>query len=65
MTYIKAYLVALFRLLAISLVFLGFGSLLVSIPNDACFLLLYIIVTAAVAGPIGVWIEKRPNAKSV
>ncbi|HEY5235414.1 MAG TPA: hypothetical protein VIJ14_04475 [Rhabdochlamydiaceae bacterium] len=65
MTYVKAYFVALFRLLAISLVLLGFGSLLVDIPYEAYLLLLYVDAVAAVAGPIGVWIEQRSDAKSV
>ena len=64
MTYLKAYFIALFRLLAISLVLFGFGVLLFDIPSEDYFLLLYIVVTAAVAGPVGIWIEKRENGQN-
>ena len=65
MTYLKSYFVALFRLLVISLVSLSFGNLLVNVPTEFYIIFTYISVLTAFAGPIGIWIEGRVNAKTV
>ena len=62
MTYIRAYLIALGRLLVIS----GAAFFLFRLaggPEWTSVFLVYVSITAAVAGPIGVWIEDRSNAK--
>lgn len=62
MIYLKAYIVALCRLLVIS----GFGLLLsqlVGITDQIAIFFLYVSVAAAVAGPIGVAINRKNDAK--